>query len=262
MPFKIDHIVIAVNDLDQASSGYQQAGFQVIPGGEHKSGQTHNALVSFNDGAYFELIAFKDPAKRTEPHHWWNKLSKGEGTVDFALLSEDVPADAKRLRAAALPVDGPNPNGRVRPDGKKLEWRAISLRESGAPLPFLIDDQTPREWRVPPAPATTHPLGVSGVAGLVILTNDLNKTASTYAVLLGTTGESVTPSISGAAAAWRFQFGDQWIELVQPASDQANLKAFADERGAGAYEIVLRGAKPIPELPLSQTHQARIRVAA
>ena len=53
----IDHIVIAVPDLDVARKSYEALGFTVVPGGRHPVG-THNALIAFADGAYVELIAF------------------------------------------------------------------------------------------------------------------------------------------------------------------------------------------------------------
>ena len=54
----IDHIVILVRDLAAASAEHAKLGFTVTPGGAHRHGATHNALISFADGTYFELIAF------------------------------------------------------------------------------------------------------------------------------------------------------------------------------------------------------------
>src|SRR5262249_58019959 len=53
----IDHLVVAVPDLDAAIESYQSVGFHVVRGGRHQVG-THNALVPFADGVYLELIAF------------------------------------------------------------------------------------------------------------------------------------------------------------------------------------------------------------
>ena len=64
----IDHVVILVKNLDQAVADYTQLGFNVVPGGEHTDGATHNALVAFADGSYLELIAFKREAPE---HRWW-----------------------------------------------------------------------------------------------------------------------------------------------------------------------------------------------
>lgn len=50
MTFTIDHVVIGVYDLGQAVTDYRAAGFNVIPGGRHADGLTHNALIVFQDG--------------------------------------------------------------------------------------------------------------------------------------------------------------------------------------------------------------------
>src|SRR5579871_5065494 len=101
----IDHIVVVVRDLASAVANYERAGFTVVPGGEHVGGATHNALVSFADGTYFELIAFKQ-ADQPQEHRWWERLRKGEGLVDYALGSDDLNADADRIEHAGLAVRG------------------------------------------------------------------------------------------------------------------------------------------------------------
>ena len=160
----IDHIVIAVRDLAAASDDYARLGFTVTPGGEHTGGATHNALISFADGAYFELIAFREP-DRPQDHKWWSRFAKGEGTVDFALLSESVDFEGDRLKQAGIEIDGPHDGGRLRPDGQRIAWRNLGLAAAGTPLPFMIEDVTTRDLRVPTGPATGHELGVTGIAG-------------------------------------------------------------------------------------------------
>ncbi len=61
----IDHVVILVKDLAQATADYTELGFTVVPGGEHSDGASHNALIAFADGSYIELFAFK----REAPEH-------------------------------------------------------------------------------------------------------------------------------------------------------------------------------------------------
>ena len=58
----LDHIVIAVADLDTAIADFRSLGFTVQPGGRHPGRTSHNALIVFADGAYFELIAWTAPA--------------------------------------------------------------------------------------------------------------------------------------------------------------------------------------------------------
>lgn len=255
----IDHIVIAVRDLDQASADYAALGFTVTPGGEHTGGATHNALISFADGSYFELIAFREP-DRPQDHKWWGRFSTGEGTVDFALLADDVAAEAERLAAAGITVDGPVAGGRLRPDGEQVAWRNLGLSAPGVPLPFVIEDVTPRAVRVPPPPATEHPLGVSGITGLTLLVADIDSAAEAFAALLNTPGEPTPFDTPGVLRALRFTADSYWLDLAEVAPEAADLQLHIVNRGAGPFEIALTGGA-YAALPLTQTHGARIRMA-
>ena len=242
----IDHIVIAVRDLATASDDYARLGFTVTPGGEHTGGATHNALISFADGAYFELIAFREP-DRPQDHKWWGRFAKGEGTVDFALLSESVDFEGDRLAQAGIEIDGPHDGGRCDPTGSASPG-ATRSRRAGAPLPFMIEDVTTRDLRVPTGAATEHELGVTGIAGLILLVDDLDQATGPYQALLDTPGES-TPTVEGVSGARRFRFGSQWIELAEADPSAADLQRHIQERGAGPYEIVLAGAGADGEPP-------------
>ncbi len=263
----IDHVVVLVRDLERAAADYGRAGFTVTPGGRHAHGATHNALIPFEDGTYFELIAFLEPERRQE-HRWWSRLAQGEGLVDYCLLSEGLVADAEALRGRGLPLDGPSDNGRLRPDGRRIAWRSVFLgRGVGHPaLPFTIEDVTPRALRVPSGPATRHRLAATRVAGLTVVVADLAAGAAAFGALFGAAGRPADPSAEGAGAATRFELGRQWIELVQPADDAGALGQYLLARGEGPYEVVLaNGAAAEPGsgelLPLDQTHGARIRVS-
>ncbi len=254
----IDHIVIAVRDLAAASADYASLGFTVTPGGEHTGGATHNALISFADGAYFELIAFREP-DRPQDHKWWGRFAKGEGTVDFALRADDVTAEAARLAETGITVDGPVDGGRLRPDGQRIAWRNLGLNVPGAPLPFVIEDVTPRHLRVPPDPATTHPLDVTGVAGLTLLVTDLDRAAAPFAALLGATGEPAPFDIPGVLRALRFATDTCWIDLAEADPGAVELQQHIAERGAAPYEIVLSANEQPEPFSLARTHGARIR---
>lgn len=258
MPLSIDHIVIAVRDLAQASADYAEAGFTVTPGGWHTGGATHNSLISFADGAYFELIAFAEP-DREQPHKWWPRFAKGEGAVDFALCSSDLGAEAERLRAGGLTVEGPTDGGRQRPDGETLAWRSVTLG-TGIPLPFVIEDVTLRELRVPPAPATEHSLGVTGVAGLVMLVPELAAASGAYRALLGGEGEPVEASIAGVRAVRRYRLGEQWIDIAEPEVAAKQLWRHIEDHVAGPYEVILATETPgHPPVSPALAHGAHIR---
>src|SRR3954463_8340756 len=112
----IDHIVILVHDLDAAVGDYSDLGFTVVPGGEHAGGASRNALVAFSDGSYLELIAFvNNVVPETHPFY---RPNNREGLVTYALLPTDIEADIQAARTRGLPLDGPHPGGRLRPDGQ------------------------------------------------------------------------------------------------------------------------------------------------
>src|SRR5260370_28887914 len=118
----LDHSVIVVRDLASAVRDYTALGFTVTPGGTHADGLTHNALVSFADGSYFELLAFTNPGQATD-HPWWHRLAEGEGLEDYALASDDLAGDVAACRRRGLAIGDPMGGGRQRPDGRTLRRR-------------------------------------------------------------------------------------------------------------------------------------------
>lgn len=169
---QLDHVVFVAHDLAAAVEEYRGRGFTVTPGGEHADGITGNALVAFADGAYLELVGFREPAPQ---HRWWNHARTG-GFADFAALSDDLDADVAALGALVTRpgVDG----GRTRPDGVRLRWRTALL---APPLPFLIEDLTPRDRRVPSGDAARHANGTAGIASVVVGCRDLEAAERAYA---------------------------------------------------------------------------------
>jgi hypothetical protein len=124
----------------------------------------------------------------------------------------------------------------------------------------MIEDVTTRDLRVPTGAATEHELGVTGIAGLVLVVADLDRAIGPYQALLDTPGDSSDPAIAGVRRARRFRFGSQWIELAEADPSASDLTKQIEERGAGPYEIVLAGGGANAErLPLDLTHGARIR---
>jgi hypothetical protein len=237
----IDHIVVVARDLSEASANYARAGFTVTPGGEHTAGTTHNALVSFADGTYFELIAFKEP-DRPQEHRWWERLQRGEGLIDYALLSNGLDAEVTRVESSGLALRGPADGGRLRPDGQRLAWRSFFLGAGTGHtgLPFVIEDVTPRELRVPGGAAMQHPLGVTRVAGLTVLVWNAAATAGELSALLGTGGERAVGS-GGEGTTYRFSIGRQWLEVIEPSSPSSTAGQRLARLGEGPYEVVLSG---------------------
>ena len=174
----LDHVVLVVLDLAAAVAEHRARGFTVTPGGEHAGGLTHNALVGFQDGSYLELLAFHDVAAARGRHSWAPVAERGGGWADFALLSNDLRQDVAAL--GELVPRPPEEGGRTRPDGLDIAWRVVRLAK---PLPFLIEDLTARELRVPSGNATVHANATTGVAGIVVGASDPGRVGAGYAVL-------------------------------------------------------------------------------
>jgi hypothetical protein len=174
---QLDHVVLVARDLNAAMADHRRRGFTVTPGGEHADGVTHNALIAFADRSYLELVGFRDLG-RALAHRWWKVAADGGGLADFALLSDDLAADTAAL--AELVKTPPQEGGRIRPDGIELKWRTAVLK---APLPFVIEDLTARELRVPGGAAAEHANGATGIASVVIGAVDIGDAEWRYAAL-------------------------------------------------------------------------------
>src|SRR5216683_1921903 len=148
MAFALDHVVIAVDDLDRAVADYQSLGFTVYPGGVHHGGVSHNALIVFEDASYFEIIAYRQAA-----------------------------------RARGLNLEGPTPGGRLRLDGVRLDWQIV--RPTTTDLPFWCGDVTPRKLRVPEGAVRHHANGVIGISRVRILVSDAVTSTERYRALVG-----------------------------------------------------------------------------
>lgn len=257
MATQIDHIVMTVDQLDAAIRDYEAAGFTVIPGGEHIGGASHNALVTFEDGAYFEIFAFRKPA---ESHHWWEKSKRREGLVDFCVASSDLAADEAAIRERGIELLPLIDGGRNRLDGVELKWKTIRAASLSSLLPFAIEDVTDRELRVPGGAASRHAAGFTGVAGVVVAVDRLETIVPGYQAYFGIEGESVTASIPGAGAAWRFALPKHWIELAEPGASPGPLRTIVETHGGGVAEIVLTGG-PGGYLDETLTHGVPIRSA-
>lgn len=169
----IDHVSVCGSDLDAMRQAFTSVGLTTEYGGPHASGGTHMALLGFEDGSYLELIA---PKEAGATGNGWAKLMAGNaGPCAWAVEPKDIDAEVARLKTAGMSVEGPTLGSRKKPDGLAVEWDVANVG-TGAPgskLPFLIQDRTPRTWRVEPSNSTKG-TGLSGLEMVVLAVNDLN----------------------------------------------------------------------------------------
>lgn len=251
----IDHAVILVADLAEATHDYEALGFRVVPGGEHTDGATHNALISFADGTYLELLAFR---REVQNHRWWPHVAAGEGLIDFALLPHAIAADVAAAQARGLRLIGPLDGGRMRHDGVQIAWQTAYGR--AAELPFLCGDVTPRSLRVPAGLAQQHPNGAVGIFRLTVAVRDLEVSAARYAALIGR-----SPLVEPGRRL--FKLGPGYVVVQSTEPDLVESNAVLDQlelRGQGPAALALRrdrlAATPRVLSP-SLTHGVRMIIA-
>jgi catechol 2,3-dioxygenase-like lactoylglutathione lyase family enzyme len=229
----VDHVVVMVPDLEAAIRDYTQLGFTVVRGGSHPAG-THNALIAFADGAYVELIAFE---RKNPQHRWWAVAQKGGGLIDFCMRTDDLAGDRATFRAAGVEMEIA-PGERVRPDGYRLRW---TLAQPGPPYafvaPFLIEDETPREERVPGE--HRHRNAVRGIATIIIAVEDVAAPRRGWSAVLRQQGEE-TRREDILARGVRFCAGPHALELMAPEQASSPLSARLNTRGAGPWSMALR----------------------
>lgn len=229
MSLVMDHVIILVDDLERASADFEALGFTVTPGGEHGEGLTHNALIHFADGTFFELFAYKR-GWRASVLRWLYRAgalgflarSRGrgglfrfieltdmpEGLVDFCLLADSLQAATDATEQANLPTPDPLSSSRVRPDGQEVRWDIISILTPA--LPFLRSPYVPP---IAPAPqATRHDNGAHGIARLQIESSDPATLARLYAQLLGTAPLTGTQEHGEATV---FRVGAAVLEIIE-----------------------------------------------
>ncbi|MFQ5903066.1 MAG: VOC family protein, partial [Candidatus Binatia bacterium] len=225
----IDHIVIVLRDLEAAVKSYERLGFTVVPGGRHPIG-TYNALISLADGAYIELIAFYEGNPN---HRWWAPLQRGGGLVDFCMQTDNLTGDTTGFRGAGVEIDDPRPLTRTRPDGYQLRWFLSIPREGHRGVaPFLIQDETPREERIPREMA--HKNGATGIGTVTVAVDDLPIVRQWYKSVLGYDGRPAEwDNLKGSGI--RFKIGPHFLDFVKPTTQDSPLADWLKARGPSPY---------------------------
>ena len=160
---RIDHVVLAVRDLDVAADRFaQEHGLVAVAGGSHPQWGTGNRIVPLGDRQYVELIAVVDPARAatTDLGRTIAGLAdEGDRWFAWCLADDDLEATAARLGLDVVP------GSRTRLDGSVVSWRGAGIDDARrtADLPFFI------AWDVadalhPGATRVDHPSRASEIA--------------------------------------------------------------------------------------------------
>jgi hypothetical protein len=177
---ELDHVSVCGSNLDTLRQDFTAVGLTPDEGGPHGNGITQMALVGFDDGTYIELIAPIKPGVTTGSD-WSKFMSDAAVTCAWAVETNVLLQEVDRLKKAGITVTAAEPGSRKRPDGMSLEWMTASLGPGtpGSVLPFIIEDQTPRAWRVQSS-ASVQGAPVSGVENVVIGVSNLESSIALF----------------------------------------------------------------------------------
>jgi len=155
----VDHLVLGASDLARGIEWFEQkTGVRAAVGGRHPNRGTQNALVSFSNGGgggrqYLEIMA-PDPQQAGHERAAGLLKLNVPRLILWASATTEIDAVARNAKAAGLAMMGPLDGSRMRPDGKLLKWRSLSVaREADKNLlyfnilPFFI------QWN----PDSLHP---------------------------------------------------------------------------------------------------------
>jgi len=139
---RLDHVVYAVGDLDDAAVRFREAfGLDSVAGGRHERWGTANRIVPLGE-QYLELVAAVDreaAAAGGFGRAVMDRADTGGGWITLAVATDDLDGVADRL---GLEIGS---GSRTRPDGQVVRWRMVGLDDTRRQpwMPFFL------AWDVP-----------------------------------------------------------------------------------------------------------------
>ncbi len=177
---ELDHVSVCGSNLDALRQAFTDIGLTPDFGGPHANGITQMALVGFDDQSYIELIG-PVQAGVTQGSDWAKLMAGDAGPCAWAVSSNVLLQEVDRLKKAGINVADPQRGSRKRPDGMSVEWITATVGNgtTGSMLPFIIEDQTPRVWRVQTSESAKG-APVFGVENVVLGVNDLQAAIALF----------------------------------------------------------------------------------
>ena len=195
--YSIDHVVLAVSDLDEAGGRLlRDHGLASLLGGVHPRWGTGNRIVPLGTD-YVELIAVVDDdvGRSTALGRTLLSLTADGRDRWFAVCVADTELEATATRLG-LKVE---PGARTRPDGAELRWRGAGIDDAArdAGLPFFITWDVPPELHPGRSPIQ-HDVGVTGIASV-----EIGGQRSRLRAWLGTEGDTLPLTVVGGESVVR-----------------------------------------------------------
>jgi len=169
--FYLDHVIVAVHDLNRAVEDWESIGLVATDGGTHPKVGTRNALVRFPDRSFLELMAIDDREKLQAyaPSLLALLERHADRPFSWSLRTDDIEAARKALAEVGFQVLPIWPGEALRDSGTVARWQTLHIQEAG--FPFLVQYETE-----PSSQPSPHGLPAIGI-GAVLLSGPPRLTA-------------------------------------------------------------------------------------
>lgn len=204
----LDHLLLAVRDLERTAREFRAAGIDVVagstPGLPHSGVPTAGARIPCRNGVAIDLLSYgvspygqavrllaKTPAwgplrsrGSAVERYIGDGLATTEGLIGMSILVDDLAATVRALRDEGFDVDDPVDFTRTDATGAESGWRVASPNDPT--LPVLVErilvEPIRVEQLIPSAAAQESGIDIDWIA---VRTDDTDRTATGYRVVLG-----------------------------------------------------------------------------
>ena len=223
-PLTLDHLVIAVRDLERAMESYcTLLGLSPSWRGGHPTYGTANALFRL-DNTYLELLA---PAGGASASPWLRALDEhldahGEGLYAIALGTDDIGESVALARSRGLEVDDPaDGDGVDLATGAQREWRnaRISTGSTRGVRGFFIEHRSPADALPKAQPCASGGAFATAVDHTVVASSDLAGSLRLWRDALGLDLRR-TVDWAGGRQLHFLRLGDTILELAGEAEPE------------------------------------------
>lgn len=240
----VDHVVVAVRDLDEAAKRWQALGFTVSPRGVHSPilGSANHTIMFGED--YVELLGILTATDQNRPTR--DFLEGREGIERVAFTTDDAAAGAAEITAKGFPALGPIHFGRPvpLPGGGETEARFNVFRwplerSPGSMRIFACQHLTREAVWVPSL--LDHANGATRIVRIEVLAADPAAAAAELSTLIdqpATQGPDGWTVVSGGGRADFLFYDAQTFARLHPAA----VREGAPSQGVTA--LVLATKKP------------------
>ena len=214
----LDHLIVAVDDLEAAAENYQKLfGMTPVWSGEHKELGTSNALFAFKN-TYFELLSATGEGLGADlVNHYLNQ--SGEGLIGIVFATDDIKKAKSSLEEQGFNMpDISSGEGINSSDQQVRRWKNLFLPPelSRGLFSFIIEHT---EGALP-SPMAYEPSSPHRLDHVVINTNDADSFIDIYKDAFG-----IRLALDKTIKHWKkrmlfFRLSKTTIEVIEEQNDQ------------------------------------------